>query len=159
MGRPVGGEYAPEGGSGLLSLGQKRNLVALARRAWRARGCPGVSFDAWRTSEAISACGLRISEALQRDWGSLRARFQDAAGESGAAFNTLVRDEDNKRRVALWKLQQICSKVGVPLAYPEAICRRQYRCALPEATPAQLWRLFFTVKNRKDKSNRKDTSK
>jgi hypothetical protein len=133
----------------LLNLPQKRRLVMLARRAWEKRGKPGESFDAWRVGVAVRACGLRIREAMQRDWGSLKAAFEDELGESGRAFETLMRDEDNKRRIALHKLTQACGERGLPLAYPEAICRRQYRCGLHEATVAQVWRLFFTVKNRR----------
>ena len=152
-------DYAPAGDTGPLSLGQKRNLVRLARRAFRvAKPSPPAplpggegrdAFDAWRNAVAIRACGLRIREATQRDWGALRAAFQDAAGESGQALNTLVRDEDNPRRVALHFLAKACSERGLPLAYPSAICRRQNRCELGEATAAQVWRLVFTVKNRR----------
>ena len=155
QGSRVGSDYAPEGGSGTLSLGQKRRLVLLARRAWLRQPHPGPlpaakAFDEWRQAQAVRACGLRISEATQRDWGALKAAFEDAAGESGRALNTLVRDEDNKRRVAMYKLQGACRERGLPLAYPEAICRRQYRCGLDEATAAQIWRLVFTVRNRRD---------
>lgn len=150
--RRVGADYAPEAGSGPLTLHQKRRLVLLAKRAWMKRGQPGENFDLWRRDVAERACGHRISQAWQRDWGSLKAAFENELGESGWAMNTLMRDEDNKRRIALHQLGRACSERGLPLAYPEAICRRQYRCGLGDATASQLWRLFFTVKNRRKKS-------
>lgn len=147
--RRVGCHYAPAGDTGPLTLHQKRRLVLLAKQAWRKRGQPGESFDAWRHDTSIRACGHRIREATQRHWASLKAAFQDALGESGHALSTLLRDHDNKRRIALHKLAAECSARGLPLAYPEAICTRQYRCNLHDATAPQIWRLFFTIKNRR----------
>lgn len=148
--RRVPGDYAPEAGSGPLTLRQKRRLVLLAKQAWLKRGQPG-DFDTWRRTVAERACGLRISRALQRDWARLKAAFLDEMGESGAALDTLLRDQDNARRIALHKLWQACTARGLPMAYPDVICRRQYHCPLGEATAPQLWRLVFTVKNRRKK--------
>lgn len=110
---------------------------------------PRPDFDAWRREQAIRACGLRISEASQRHFAALRAHFLDLAGAHAAAFETLVRDEDNPRRIALHALAKACDQRGLPLAYPAAICRRQYRCDLDHATAPQLWRLTFTIRNRR----------
>lgn len=141
-------DYQPDA-HGRLSLYQKRRLVLLARRAFNKQGRPGGDFDTWRREIALRACGLRISEADQRDWAALKAAYLDAAGDSGRAFETLMREDDNKRRIAMHKLVRACTERGLPLAYPEAICRRQYRCCLGEASAPQLWRLVFTVKNRR----------
>lgn len=151
--RTVPADYAPEGGDGCLTRWQKTRLVLLARRGWERSGSPGGEreFAAWRQAVAERACGLRISRARQRDYGTLRAAYLDAAGDVGAAFETLVRDEDNPRRVAMHHLSKSCAERGLTLSYPAAICRRQYRCGLSEATAAQLWRLVFTVRNRRKK--------
>lgn len=163
-GRRVGGEYAPAG-SAPLTREQKAGLARLARRAWIARGMPraGDAGDAmhpvsasaaeaaWRHEQAVAACGLRISQATQRDYAAIRARFLDLLGESGEAVRVLIRDGDNPRRIALHKLAQECGRRGLAMAYPDAICRRQYRVGLGEASAAQVWRILFTVKNRRKK--------
>lgn len=141
-------EYAPTHAAGTLTRRQKAVLAQLAREAWVERGCPAEGADAWRRAQSLDACGVRISQAGQRHFAALKARFLDLAGRSGDALNTLVRDEDNARRIAHHKLADACRHSGLPLSYPAAICRRQYRCALVDATAPQLWRLVFTIRNR-----------
>lgn len=143
----VGHDYSPDAGS-LLSRRQKWRLVQLSRKAWIANGCPGCEHD-FRHAEAITACGLRVSEASQRQWAALKAHFENIAGSPDRAINTLIRENDNARRVALYKLKESCRLRGLNLAYANAICRRQNRCDLDDANAAQLWRLNFTVCNRR----------
>lgn len=134
-----------------LTREQKARLSILARDAFAKSGSGNA--DSWRREVAIRACGRRISEAAQRDYLPLKAAFQDLAGESGRALETLLRAESEPQRVAMHRLTQECGKRGLRLAYPEAICRRQYHCALSEATPRQLWNLLYTVRSRRKPSH------
>lgn len=146
--------YAPDRSQEPLTREQKASLSVLARRAWRRLG-RGEKEDAWRQAQAIKAVGHRISEGRQRDFLPLRAHFLDLAGHSGTALDTLMAAESEPHRIAMFKLGQACSERGLPLAYPEAICRRQYRCSLAEASSSQIWRLIFTVRNRRQETRRK----
>jgi hypothetical protein len=148
--------YAPSRDMAPLTREQKASLSMLARKAWRRLG-RGENENAWRHAQAIKAVGRRISEGVQRDFLPLRAHFLDLAGHTGAALDTLLAAESEKHRIALFKLGQACSQRGLPLSYPEAICKRQYRCSLAEATAPQIWRLFFTVRNRRQETRRKPT--
>jgi hypothetical protein len=60
-----------------------------------------------------------------------------------------MRAETEPRRMAMHKLRRDCADRGLSLDYPAAICRRQYRCALEDASPTQLWQLVFTIRNRR----------
>jgi len=131
-----------------LTREQKARLSILARAAFAKSGSGDANV--WRREVAIRACGRRISEAVQRDYLTLKATFQDLAGESGRALETLLRSESEPQRVALYRLTQECGKRGLQLAYPEAICRRQYHCGLSQASPKQLWNLLYTVRNRRE---------
>lgn len=149
--RRVGADYAPSGGGVGLTRGQKAALSILARRAWEERGRPGESADAWRRDVALRAVGRRISQASQADYATLRAAYEDAARQYARAFRSLMRGENNPLRIARHKLEVTCRERGLPMAYPEAICQRQYRCGLAQANASQLWRLVFTVRNRREK--------
>lgn len=141
-------EHAPDLAWMLLSKEQRQILARLARRAWGMVG-GGQPFDAWRHTECRRACGRRISEATQPDFLPLRAHFRYLAGDAAGAFQDHMRSQDEPRRVALRKLERECSASGLRLDYPAAICRRQFRCDLADASPKQLWNLVFTVRNRR----------
>lgn len=145
-----------------LSNLQKRDIAIAAHKAWLA--CPereallAVNSElsataveaAWRHVEQGKAVGVQSLRACtQAHYGRLLAHFQALAGETGAAAHTLARDADNDRRVALFKLRQALRERGLQESYAAAICRTQYRCALAEASPKQLWRLVFTIRSRK----------
>lgn len=148
--------YAPDLVWQPLSARQRTGLALLAKRAWRTWG-RGENEHAWRHAQTIKACGRRITEATQRDYLPIRAHFTDLLGQSDRALDDLLKHESEPHRIALHKLTQECSKRRLSLAYPAAICRRQYRCALDEASPQQLWRLLFTVKNRRKETPRPST--
>jgi hypothetical protein len=135
-------------GSAPLTKHQRQSLAMLARRGWSKFGS-GRPFDQWRHHESIRVCGRRISEAAQRDFLTLRAHFLDLAGQSAAALRTHLEADSEPHRVALWHLRRECSRRRLPLDYAAAICRRQFRCHLPEANPKQIWCLIFTVRNRR----------
>ena len=137
-----------------LSNEQKARLSILAREAFEKKYPGSVTggerrVASFRQEESIRCCGKRISEAAQRDYLPLKAHFQDLAGNSGAALNTLMRSETEPVRVALHKLTTECRARKLSMSYPEAICRRQYHCDLSQASPRQIWCLVYTVRNRK----------
>jgi len=147
-----GSHYAPDLAWQPLSKEQRQGLAMLAKRAFEKSSdfrLRTSDFDTWRREQSIKAVGKRITEAGQRDFLRLRAHFLDLAGQSGAALNVLLKAENEPQRIALHKLTRECSQRGLPLAYPEAICKRQYRCTLAEASAQQIWRLVFTVRNRR----------
>lgn len=144
----------PDAGWKPLTRHQKTRLVLLAKKGWEsAKDTAGTAalldFDAWRQEVAIRVCGCRISEARQEHWADLKAEFQSRAGDDAGAFRTQLREGDNKRRIAMHKLTEALAKKGLPVTYAAAICRTQYKCSLDEASARQLWRLFYTVRNRK----------
>jgi hypothetical protein len=150
----AGDAGCPDGSWKPLSKEQKMRLAILARKAaWEQKlGLDSKQLEAWRQEVSIRACGLRISEASQCHWADLKSAFEDLAGDSVAAYQTQLRDGDNKRRVALWKLGKALEEKGLQPEYAGAICRMQFKCALEDASAKQLWCLFYTVTNRGKKS-------
>lgn len=140
-----------DGGWKPLSKEQKTRLAILARKAAAVAKVEGntKAQDAWRQEVSIRACGLRISEASQCHWADLKSAFEDLAGEPVRAFQTQLREGDNKRRVALWKLTQALQAKGLEREYAGKICRMQFKCSIEDASAKQLWCLFFTVTNRR----------
>lgn len=144
----AGDARCPDGGWRPLTRNQKTCLVLLAKKGWAAAGEPG-SFEEWRHEAALYAAGVRISEARQEHWAALKTEYQSRAGDEEGAFRTALREGDNKRRVAMHKLTAELARKGLAVGYAAAICRTQYKCPLDEASAGQLWRLFYTIKNRK----------
>lgn len=141
-----------------LSSQQKQRLAMLSREAFAkqpqiVRG--ETKFDLWRHAQAIKCCGRRISEASQGDYLPLKAHFLDLAGKPVAAMQAHMRRETEPQRVALHKLMHECAAKGLSPAYAAAICRTQYRCSLEDASEKQLWRLVFTIRNRKPAAPRR----
>lgn len=135
-----------------LSAKQKQRLAILAREAAVKCGISQHEADEWRREQSILACGVRITEATQKNWADLKSRFEDLAGKVEKAFQTQMREGDNKRRVAMWKLTQALAAKGLQPEYAGAICRAQFKCQLSEASAKQLWCLFYTITNRRNKS-------
>jgi hypothetical protein len=143
--------------SASLSREQKQRLAILSREAWerqpervrRGEGTATARFNLWRHAQAIKCCGRRISEAVQGDFLPLKAHFLDLAGKPVAAMQAHMRRETEPQRVALHKLTRECEAKGLAIGYAAAICRTQYRCGLEEANEKQLWRLVYTVRNRR----------
>jgi len=142
----------PDGSWKPLSKEQKARLSILARKAAEVQGITGgyKAVDEWRHEIAMRACGLRISEATQANWADLKSAFQDLAGHVEKAFQTQMREGDNKRRVAMWKLTKALEEKNLAPAYAAAICRAQFKCPLELASAKQLWCLFYTIQNRKN---------
>lgn len=135
-----------------LKKHQKWEIVKLARAAFDKidpADIDGQTFDEWRHSEVARACGkngLRCCD--QDDYAPVKAHFLDMVGASGAAFNWHVRAQSQGDRVARAVLERECGKAGVSLGYAIAICKRQFRCELNDASEKQLWSLVYTVRNR-----------
>ena len=156
---------APARADGLLTPEEITRLVLLAKDAWQpltGAGAIDEDFDAWRHREVLKAVrrnGLR--DATHRDYKALRAHFLALAGKSVRAFKAAEKaaPEVADAEQARWLLQQACREFsGAWPGYPAAICARQYRCALAEATPrqlAQLAQLLFTIRNRGRAKRRK----
>lgn len=147
----------------LLSNEQKAAICRLARRAydtWAGREAfedanDGLSmskcFEAWRRVEQGKAVGRQSLRdcTSDNDYLRLTAHFQNLLGDSGRALNSLLRHGEEPRVVAFHKLQLALRERGLHEGYAAAICRRQFRCELGDASAKQLWNLFFTVKNRR----------
>ena len=140
----------PDGGWRPLTRWQKARLAMTARKAYDRLKVQGMTLDEWRQEIAIRACGRRVSEACQCHWAELMAAFLNLNGASDKALNVLLREGDNKRRVAMHKLTQELAKKGLEVGYAAAICSKQFKCALADASAKQIWCLFFTVKNRRN---------
>lgn len=148
-----------------LSNEQKAEIGMLARRAYQAwagreafEECnPELSrtkcFEAWRHVEQGKAVGRQsLCDCTQDDYQPLRAHFLALIGAGGAAVNALMRHQEEPRIRARWKLQQALDERGLDESYAAAICRRQFKCALGDASEKQLWNLFFTVCKRRRKT-------
>lgn len=145
---------APQRLGGPLSNQQKAALCILCREAYDLQ--PDASPDPteaqlaeYRHAQVEKATGKPgLTACVQDDWKPLRAHFLALVGRTGEAFKAAMEHGTEDVKVAMFKLRQACQRAGLPLAYPAAICRNQYRCALEDATAKQLWQLVFTVNNR-----------
>lgn len=145
-----------------LSHIQKRDIAVAARRAydrWPEREAfeainsdqsKTACFDAWRYVETGKATGgtQSLCECTQAQYARVLAHFQRLAGQEDIAQNTEAKDQDNPRRIALWKLYEALRQRDLGRGYAITICRSQYRCELDQASAGQLWRLIYTIRNR-----------
>lgn len=139
----------------LLSSRQVQALVITAKQAWesvrKVRDDVGTDFAAWRQAEAVKVCGRRISQAVAGDFELLRSHFSNLAGHAGKAFKSAMRSTQEGERIALAKLEEECTKRDLPMSYPAAIAKRQFKKTnLADCSAKQLWCLVFTVRNRRD---------
>ncbi len=146
----------------LLSKDQKRAIAQLARQAYQAwperEAFEAINagrsrtdcFESWRHVEQGKACGMQsLRDCTQAHYGRLVAHFKALAGDAAGAARTLARDADNDRRIARYKLDEALRERGLRTEYAASICRRQNRCELDAATARQIWRLVYTVRNRR----------
>lgn len=146
-----------------LSNQQKGDIAKLARQAydaWEQRdefelANPTLSrtacFEAWRHVEQGKAVGvqsLRLCTS-EKHYLRLMAHFAKLLGESARALLLLLRHGEEPRIRAYFKLRQALAERGLAEDYAAAICRRQYKRPLGEASEKQLWNLFYTVRNRR----------
>ena len=144
-----------------LSHEQKGVLCQLYRRAFDYqvdRGALGDSavFEDWRHEQQSAAVGKEsLTSCSQDDFAPLMSHGYKLAGEDGLAMKWIVRGQTNPKRVALAKLGEACLEAGVKYPdYPAAICRQRYKCELEALSPNQLWKIFYTVRNRRDSVHR-----
>lgn len=149
-GAPKGPAYEPDAGWNPLSNRQKGILAQLAKTAARRQYLPetGPEHDAWRQETSLRLAKTRIRDARQKDWETLHAIWLDLAGDSGAAFTSLLRSADNKRRVAAYKLDQLLKALGLRRGYAETILRSKYKTTWAEAPAKSIWKVFFELKSR-----------
>jgi hypothetical protein len=145
---------APLPSGGLLSREQKARLCILAREAFaRVHGRDprdAAEIEEFRHAQVDAAVGKGgLTQCVQEDYKAVLARFLQLKGEDGHAFKAHVAHQSEPARLAMWKLKQSCAERGLPLSYPAAICRRQYRCELEQASAQQLWQLCYTVRSRR----------
>lgn len=140
-----------------LTIPQKSYLARLARRAFsRARALAlgrgevwAADPNAWRHAEVAAASGkLGLRCCSQDDFCAVEAHFLELLGQSGAAFNAHVRAATESRRQAEAVLVRECAAGGFALDYAAAICRRQFKCSIFDASEKQLRCLIFTIRNR-----------
>lgn len=149
----------------LLSRIQKAEIGQLATQAWRvwegreafleANGelSQSACFAAWRHWQQGLACGKQsLRECTGEEYQLLRAHFLKLAGLEASAARAQERHISNPVRIARYKLRQALAEASLPIEYAAAVCRRQYRCTLNEASERQLWCLVYTVRNRKPKT-------
>ena len=138
----------------MLTNRQKQLLAQLAARAfklrprtWSAVAESKAAQDDWRRAEVAKACGKHgLRCCRQADFLAVQAHFLAMMpGAQPAALNTYIRAASEPARSAEWHLWNALKKWGISPNYAEAICRRQYKCAITEATPKQLWNLKFTI--------------
>jgi len=157
-----------------LSKCQKATLCQLARRAWELwpereaflRANPEYSataaFEAWRRVQQRQACGVESLRSCtsEHHYLLLRSHWNAAIGNHERAASDLLKHANEARLVVLHKLRESCLERGLDYpGYPGAICRRQYKCALEDAGEKQLWRLVYTVRNRRRKDGSRPAPK
>jgi hypothetical protein len=144
-----------------LTHEQKGILCQAARRAFDHQvelGAIGDSADPqdWRREQQIIATGKEsLTSCTQDDFAPLLARFAHLEGKDDVALRWELRAQTHPKRVALSKLQEACREAGVDYpGYPETICWTQNKCGIEDATAKQIWRLVFTVRNRRHSQHR-----
>lgn len=148
--------------SASLSNLQKRDIAIAARRAydvWPEREAfeainsdlsRSACFDAWRHVETGKAAGIQsLRECTQKHYAPVFAHFLELAGDHEGAARVRARDQDNGRRIARFKLNAALRERGLEASWVATICRQKFKRPLEEASEAQLWKLFYDVRNSK----------
>lgn len=140
----------------MLTNHQKYLLSDLSRQAWKAAlAKAGALEDDFVTekdfrhqevAKAVSKDGLCCCD--QRDYKAVEAHFLALLGRKEEAQRSLARAGTEPKRQAEAVLRENLDKFALPMAYAEAICRRQNKCSLAEASAKQVWRLVYTIRNR-----------
>ena len=139
-------------GTGPLSNVQKGKLCILARKAFDRIGgdsTTGMEFAEWRKQEQWNAVGKQsLRDCMQREYLRLVAHYEDLIGESGRAVTTHMRAGTEPRRIAEHKLLEALKKAGLEIAYADTICRSKFKCHVEDASTAQLWKLYYDIRQR-----------
>ena len=133
-----------------LSKRQKGIICMLAARA-HAVMCIGYSVETWRREQQVVAVAQEsLTTCCQADYLTLESHFEYLAGNGGNAFNAAYRDLDERTRQARHALDGSLKDRGLDVSYAEKLCQTQYKRGLDKATADQLWRIKYTVDNRRE---------
>lgn len=153
-----------------LSHKQKRYLSQLSDRAFQRAAADAYArhdyfyegvptkqaHDDFRHSEVAQACGKAgLRCCSQDDYKLVEAHFLALLGRDVAAFNAGVRAATEPRRQAEAVLVRECERFGLRLSYAAAICRNVFKCSLEDASPKQLFKVMYTIRNRGNARERK----
>lgn len=139
----------PSAATGPLSNEQKAALCILARSAYDLQFSPE-DLQSWRHSQQLLACGKSsLCDCTQADFLLIKAHLQRLAGEEGEALRTENRHSVQDVKLAMFKLRATCAERGVNLGYARTICRSVCKCELDAASHKQIWRIIFTIRNRR----------
>ena len=148
-----------------LSNEQKANLCIVARKAFdylleAGKLGESATLEEFRHEVQLKTVGKEsLTNCTQDDYAPLMAAFYHLAGEDGLAMKWILRGQTNPKRIALAKLGEACVEAGVKYPdYPSAICRHRYKCALEDLKPNQIWKIFYTVRNRRDSVHRQEAA-
>lgn len=145
--RRTSNPIVPRGGP--LDNGQKARLCMLAAEGYALQFTDQPLAD-WRREQQHAAVGkASLRDCVQADYRRLVAHFQRLAGEEGEALRSETAAALEPVMLARRKLAAELASRGLQSGYAEAICRRQYKRGLHEASAKQLWCLVFTVRNRR----------
>jgi hypothetical protein len=103
---------------------------------------------------AVGKPGLRC--CTQEDFMAIKAVLLERIGNYAGAFEARMREATNERRVAAAVLDRELKRFGFDRSYAAAIAARQFRVALADASPHQLWCLIFTIRSRGYRRRRRD---
>lgn len=146
-----------------LTKSQKRRLITeLIRPAYQRAGADtdGLTFDDWRRSEVVRACGkFGLRCCSQDDYGAVKSHFLSLLGRDGAALAADVRGAPaaNRRRQAAWSVTNQLQRLNRPPSYAEGICRQMTRGTetLATASEGTLWKVYFALRKSAQRAARK----
>ena len=147
--------FAPPSQNGPLDNADKARLCMKAREAFEhVHGRQPASqgeLNAWRREEQRRAVGqTSLLSATKKEYCAIMAHWWDLLGRPDIAFSLLLRWQTEAGRLAMHKLKAACIERGLKLEYAEKICRCKFKCALADASPKQIWSVFFDVRKRRD---------
>jgi hypothetical protein len=136
-----------------LSGDQKRELVLLARDAFKAVCGVSGHFDTWRHYQvklAVERDGL--TRCRNEDFLPLKAHFIGMLGRKASAGRYLARAACEPRRQALAKLEQTIRKVADVLPdareYAAGFVQNKRKVSMDEADAATVWHAVFLLRRR-----------
>jgi hypothetical protein len=140
-----------------LSRAEKAKLAILAAQAHAVMARHGATdehVDEFRQRIAIQACGLRVSEARRRHFNDIKAAFLVILGNTAGALNAAERSGTEEVRIAMHKLRAELHRHGLHEGYAEHICAAKFKRSLADATPKQVWSVFYDVKKNRGRGTK-----
>lgn len=148
---------------GLITSDERQHLGRLARQAWEKCGAKGAGIpcDEWRHEQveiATEEKAKSLHEVRRGQYRDVLKHFLELAGDSARAFRVAQRSGQGAadRDLALAKLKEACESGELAYPdYPEAICRKQFKCGLDDLETGKVWFLFYTCQTRARAKNKK----